>query len=64
MYLRRRKMNKMSLEEKIDMMKKYLLMKFHDEDWHGVADASMDIRELVAELKAKEISKEKEDAQK
>lgn len=44
----------MNVEEKIELMKKYLLMKYHDQDWHGVADAAMDIRELIAEQKAKE----------
>lgn len=28
----------------------YLLMKVEAEDWHAVADASMDLRELDAEL--------------
>ena len=38
----------MSLEEKIALMKKYLLLKFEEGDWHGVADAAMDLRELLA----------------
>ena len=28
----------------------YLLLKVDEEDWHGVADAAMDIREIVAEI--------------
>jgi hypothetical protein len=38
-------------QEKIELMKKYLLMKFHEEDWHGVMDAAADLRELVIKLK-------------
>lgn len=29
----------------------YLRLKIEEEDWHGVADAAMDIREIEAELK-------------
>lgn len=39
------------LEKRLKGMKEYLLLKFDEEDWHGVADAAMDIRELIAELK-------------
>lgn len=39
------------LKEQVEGMKKYLLLKFHQEDWHGVMDAAADIRELLAELK-------------
>lgn len=31
-------------------MKKYLIMSVRKEDWHGVMDASADIREIVAKL--------------
>lgn len=31
-------------------MTEYLKLKLEQEDWHGVADAAMDIRELVAKL--------------
>lgn len=31
-------------------MTEYLKLKLAQEDWHGVADAAMDIRELVAKL--------------
>jgi len=30
----------------------YITMKQEQEDWHGVADAAMDLRELEAELDA------------
>lgn len=29
----------------------YLEMKVKEQDWHGVADAAMDLRELEVELK-------------
>ena len=29
----------------------YLVMKVNEEDWHGVADAAMDIRDLDSEVK-------------
>ena len=38
------------LEKRLEGMKAYLLLKVDEEDWHGVADAAMDIRELIAEL--------------
>lgn len=44
--------NTQQLEDKIELMKTYLKMKFDEGDWHGVADAAMDIRELNAELRA------------
>lgn len=31
-------------------MTEYLLLKVKQEDWHGVADAAMDIREIVTRL--------------
>lgn len=30
----------------------YLLLKVDEADWHGVADAAMDIREIEAEINA------------
>lgn len=33
-------------------IKAYLLAKVDAEDWHGVADAAMDLREIDAELRA------------
>lgn len=38
----------MTLKNKIKIMKKYLLLKFREGDWHGVSDAANDIRELLA----------------
>ena len=38
------------LEKKIAGMTQYLLLKVEEKDWHGVADAAMDIRELEAKL--------------
>jgi hypothetical protein len=31
-----------------EIMLQYLLLKVRQEDWHGVADAAMDIREMEA----------------
>ena len=39
------------LNERIEKMKQYLLLKFEEEDWHGVCDAGMDIRDLESERK-------------
>ena len=39
-----------SLEKQLERMKSYLLLKFEVADWHGVADAAMDIREIEAKL--------------
>lgn len=41
-----------SLEERKDMMVKYMKLKMQEEDWHGVADAAMDIRDIESELLA------------
>lgn len=38
------------LEADLMLMKEYLQMCFRKEDWHGVMDASADIREIVAKL--------------
>lgn len=38
------------LEKRLDRMKNYLLLKYEEGDWHGVADAAMDIREIIAKL--------------
>ena len=40
-----------SLKEELSMMEKYLELKRIQRDWHGVADAAMDIREIEAQLK-------------
>jgi len=31
-----------------ELMVQYLLLKVRQQDWHGVADAAMDIREMEA----------------
>jgi hypothetical protein len=33
------------------LMKTYLQLKVDEEDWHGVADAAMDLRDIDSELK-------------
>jgi hypothetical protein len=39
---------KISEENKdLEIMKEYLLLKFRKSDWHGVADAACDIREML-----------------
>lgn len=44
----------LDLENKLRVRKKkmleYLMLKVEEEDYHGVADAAMDIRELDAKL--------------
>lgn len=35
----------------IEVMIAYLMLKVRQRDWHGVADAAMDIREMEAEAK-------------
>lgn len=39
-----------SAEDQKDILIDYLLVKVQQEDWHGVADAAMDIRELEAKF--------------
>jgi hypothetical protein len=39
-----------ALTKQLDKMKSYLLLKYEVSDWHGVADAAMDIREIEAKL--------------
>ena len=41
-----------SLFEQKQRMVDYLKLKLSQEDWHGVADAAMDIREIISEKKA------------
>lgn len=41
---------RVQLERDCALLKEYLLMCFHKDDWHGVMDASADIREIVAKL--------------
>lgn len=38
------------LRQDLRLMKEYLVMCTRKEDWHGVMDASADIREIVAKL--------------
>lgn len=38
------------LNNDMNLLKDYLLMCVRKEDWHGVMDASADIREIVAKL--------------
>lgn len=38
------------LRDDLALMKRYLQMCVRKEDWHGVMDASADIREIVAKL--------------
>jgi hypothetical protein len=38
----------MKLTTDKEIMLQYLLLKVRQEDWHGVADAAMDIREMEA----------------
>lgn len=39
-----------ALKRDLVLMKDYLLMCVRKEDWHGVMDASADIREIIARL--------------
>ena len=39
-------------------MLEYLMLKVHQQDWHGVADAAMDLREI--EVKMKNPTKDKQ----
>lgn len=41
----------MTLEEQKEIMKKDLTMKYQRGDWHGVADAAMDLREIEVEIR-------------
>ena len=39
----------------IEVMIAYLLLKVKQKDWHGVADAAMDIREMEARMKENDV---------
>lgn len=39
----------LSLDARLTLMVQYLLLKVQERDWHGVADAAMDLRELEVE---------------
>lgn len=41
-------MNQIELESEIQSLLTYSVLKIKQRDWHGVADAMMDIRELEA----------------
>lgn len=41
----------LKLEKRKSGMIEYMQLKIEEQDWHGVADAANDIRELEAELK-------------
>jgi hypothetical protein len=43
--------NTSDIETGVTIMKRYLLLKFEQGDWHGVADAANDIREMLAREK-------------
>ena len=43
--------NHMDYSKQREIMLQYLNLKVFLEDWHGVADAAMDLRELEAENK-------------
>ena len=43
--------NHMDYSQQREIMLQYLNLKVFLEDWHGVADAAMDLRELEAENK-------------
>jgi hypothetical protein len=38
------------LNKEIDGLTEYMKLKMQQRDWHGVADAAMDIRELEAQI--------------
>lgn len=38
------------LRKDLSLMRDYLVMCVRKEDWHGVMDASADIREIIAKL--------------
>lgn len=40
------------LKKRREGMIAYIILKINDEDWHGVADAAMDLREIDASIKA------------
>lgn len=39
-----------NLEHRIEVLKKYLLEKIYEQDWHAVSDAANDIRVLDSKL--------------
>lgn len=47
----------MDLLEEKKILLQYIMMKIKQQDWHGVADAAMDLREI--EVKIKNTKKDK-----
>jgi hypothetical protein len=45
------KVEKMDLLQQKKIMLEYLMLKVHQQDWHGVADAAMDLREIEVKMK-------------
>lgn len=43
-----KRLRRLTPQEQFDLMTEYLLLKVQVQDWHGVADAAMDLRELAA----------------
>lgn len=41
----------MTTDERKRFMIDYLKLKIQEQDWHGVADAAMDLREIEVELR-------------
>jgi len=41
---------KKQLQKRLDGLKQYLLLKYEDEDWHGIMDAAADIREISVQI--------------
>lgn len=39
-----------SLQNRRKLMQEYLQLKVGEEDWHGVADAAMDLRDIDSEI--------------
>ena len=48
-----------TIDKSIMTLTTYLLCKVNDNDWHGVADAAMDIRDLEAKKKVYQSLKDK-----
>jgi hypothetical protein len=44
-------MDQQTLKDKLALMEEYMKLKMKERDWHGVADAAMDIREIEAQLR-------------
>jgi len=43
--------NNMDLEDKRELLHNYILMKLEERDYHAVADAAMDLRELEVTIR-------------